>query len=108
MAKRKPLKLEFTDPPPAAKRDYRWAEVADALRERPGEWAVVHRDVPASVPWSVNAGKVSAVHPDRGFRTRAAGTHDTGDGGRRITSELFMVYDPELDLSRAKKNGARK
>lgn len=104
--KGKAHKVEFGAPPPQ-RRDYHWAEVAEQLRQNPGEWAVVHRDLPASVCWTVNAGKVRAVHPSLGFQTRTTGNHADGPGIRWVR-ELWMVYDPTLDTSKAKKNGVKK
>lgn len=103
-------KLVFKDPPPE-KRDYQWEAVAEQLRERPGEWALVHRDLPASVPWAVNAGRISHVHPDRGFQARSAGGYDHETAGRKPTryaAEMFLIYRPENDTSKAKKNGGKR
>lgn len=96
--------IKFGTPP--ERRDYHWAEVAERLRARPGEWALVHERLPASVAWSVNAGRVGPVHKDRGFRTRTVG-NTQGAGVVRTIRELWMVYDPALDTT-IKKNGAKK
>lgn len=98
--------VEFTDPPPG-RREYHWPDIAEQLRSRPGEWALVHRDLPSSTPYAINAGRVSTVHPDLGFRTRGTAGYEAEDG-TRMTGELYMVYDPDLDLSRADENGAKK
>jgi hypothetical protein len=103
-----PVKIKFGEEPPPARRDYRWRDIAEALRKRPGEWALVHTDLPASTPWSINKGRVKPVHPDRGFRTRTVGNRRVGENQTRMTAELHMVYQPELDLSLAKRNGDKK
>lgn len=106
MAKQKPppVTLEFGEPP-RTKRQYRWRDVAAGLRKRPGEWALVQRDIPASVPSAVAGGRVSSVHPDLGFRVTTAKNRRPSDGPRR-TGEMWMMYDPELDKTR--KNGVKK
>lgn len=107
MGKKDPaVVVKFTSPPPK-RRNYHWAEVAEQLRQRPREWALVHTDLPSSTPWAVNAGRVSAVHPSLGFRTQSADGYE-GVDGVRMTGSLYMMYDPDLDESRAKKNGAKK
>lgn len=109
MAKRKaPVKVKFGTEPEPARRDYRWRDIAEALKKRPGEWALVHKNLPASTPWAINAGRVKPVHPDRGFRTRTVGNRKVGVNETRMTEELHMVYQPELDLTLAKRNGAKR
>lgn len=97
--------LKFGEPPPT-RRDYQWEAVAEGLRKRPGEWAVVHQDLPSSVVWAVNAGRVSPVHPSKGFRTRTEGNTQP-ESGPRMCATLWMVYDAALDQSKSKSKSTR-
>jgi len=81
--------------------------VAAKLRERPGEWALVQKDLPASVPSAVTGGRVRSVHPDLGFRVTTAGNRRPTDGPR-VCGEMWMMYDPALDKSAAKRNGEKR
>lgn len=106
---KKPHKVQFGTPPPQ-RRDYHWAEVAEQLRAQPGEWAKVHENLPSSVVWTINRGKVAAVAPHLGFETRTA-DNKADETGKRWCAELWMVYDPAKDTTRgkskAKQNGAK-
>lgn len=105
---KEPLDLEF-GVDPKERRDYRWPEVAEALRANPMEWAVVHRDIPASQVWSVQQGRVRAVHPSLGFEAKGRETYrPPGESTPRTAGQLLMRYNPDLDTSRAKKNGRKK
>lgn len=108
--KRPAHKVRFGTPP-AQRRDYHWAEVAEQLRAQPRDWAMVHRDLPSSVVWTINRGKVAPVAPHLGFETRTVG-NKPDEHGKRWCAELWMVYQPEndttLDKGKAKRNGARK
>lgn len=108
MGKKKPpqVKVRFGTPP-EPRRDYHWDEVAEQLRSRPGEWAVVHEDLPSSVQWSVSRGRVAAVAPALGFQSRTAG-NVRDESGKQWCAELWMMYDPSLDQSRAKQNGGKR
>lgn len=105
-AKGKKVTVKFGEPP--ERRKYHWKEIADRLRKRPGEWALVQEELPSSVPWAINAGRVSAVSPTLGFETMTSGNRPVGEKGKRVCAELWMRYVPEKDESRAKQNGARK
>lgn len=97
--------VKFVDEvPPKARRQYPWREIADSLRARPGDWAVVAENLPSSVVWAINAGRIKHVHPERGFRAKARETRRAGS--ERVTGKLYMVYESELDEV-AKRNGGR-
>lgn len=98
-------KLKVSEPP--AREDYHWSEIAEALRAKPGTWMLVHENIPANVVWTVNRGGVAAVHPDLGFRTSTA-KNTRPETGPRMAGEVYMVYEPELDESRAKQNGGKR
>lgn len=102
--------VEFKAPPPE-KRDYQWDEIAKQVKRRPGTPALVHRDLPSSVPWAANAGRISTISPARGFRARAIGGYDRKceDGKvRRYVREMWLTYSAEDDTTRkTKQNGAK-
>jgi hypothetical protein len=107
-AKRPAHKVQFGTPPPQ-RRDYHWTEVAEQLRAQPGVWAKVHADLPSSVVWTINRGRVAPVAPHRGFETRTVGNRPD-EKGKRWCAELWMVYLPENDTTlekKAKRNGAK-
>lgn len=100
-------KVRFVEEVPTqARRSYPWREIAEQLRARPEDWALVLEDLPSSVVWAVNQGRVLPVHPDRGFRTKARKTKRKSDERPAWTGELYMAYDPSLDVV-AKRNGGR-
>jgi hypothetical protein len=93
----KKAKVKFVDDVPAPqRRQYPWRDIADTLRGRPGEWAEVLKDLPSSVVWAVNAGRIKPVAPERGFEAKARETSRPADGPRK-TGLLLMRYVPEQD-----------
>lgn len=65
--------------PPADGRS-RWAEVANALRARPGQWALVASGASSSLATQIRSGRRVAFRPARSFeatsRKRPDGKYD--------------------------------
>ena len=60
------MALKFQDPPPDAKgawkgRKSKWAGIAEELRSRPGEWALVGEQVSASVVTMIKSGRAAGM-----------------------------------------------
>lgn len=60
------MTLKFQDPPPDAKgkwngRTSKWAGIAEELRSRPGEWALVAERASASTVTMINAGRAAGM-----------------------------------------------
>lgn len=94
-------KVEFKDPAPFQRRQYPWRDIAEQLRAKPGQWALVLTDIPLSVVWARNAGRVKTVSPSRGFEATARKT----DKKRGVAGEVYMRYVPEQDETRS--NGTK-
>lgn len=105
-AKRATHRVKFGEAPPEGRRRYPWEEIAEQLRKRPDEWAVVLEDIPAATAYKAKAGGVSAVHPSRGFEFTTEG-NTRPESGTRMVAKLHMRYRPELDTRRAETNGER-
>jgi hypothetical protein len=99
------VKIRRADPPQVERRDYHWAEVAKQLRASPGEWFVIHENLPSSVPGALAKGAMTEIRPQDGFEFRTAGNTRPAEGPR-MTAELFARYVPSKDESR--KNGRKR
>lgn len=72
--------ISWEAPPPktrvAREPDRRWMDIAEALRSRPGEWAVVSRDSSASIVTQIRNGRIVAF-AGGGFEAPARTIPDT-------------------------------
>ncbi|WIA95769.1 hypothetical protein [Curtobacterium sp. MCBA15_004] len=50
------IDIKWEDPEPDARIKYDWAAMLAALRSRPGEWALIFEDAPASVATNLKRG----------------------------------------------------
>lgn len=87
MSDDKRVNVEFKEPPPYTR--YDWHSVADQLREKPGEWALVFTNGPVSAVNSLRQG-VSALPPDE-FEFRTSNNDKTA---RPRTCDLWIKYTP--------------
>lgn len=63
-----PDKLEWEDPPIGSKRQgSKWDPVARALRQRPGEWACLGRNIPTGIISTINKGQLKCFQPVGSF-----------------------------------------
>jgi len=78
----------WDDPTPNPRRD--WSEIANQLRERPGEWLRIFEHGPTSTANAIRQGDVKAVRPVDGFQvtTRNNVSHP------RKTCSLYLRYVP--------------
>lgn len=85
--------IVFTDPPPAFRRGsaHPWEEIAEALRARPNEWALVLRGIHSSYSSQINHGKLSAFKPAGTFEARSVGTAAKDENGKP-THDLYVRY----------------
>lgn len=82
--------LTFKEPPEKYHRNrYDWDQIADELRERPGEWAMIFEHGPTSLVSSIRLG-VRALPLDQ-FEVRT--TDNTKDSPRTCT--LWLRYNPK-------------
>lgn len=77
--------IEFRDPPPDGRSSMDWEPIAEALRGRPGEWALVRTKSGASQAGAINNGRVAALRPIGAFR---AISRSDGDG----TCDIYARY----------------
>lgn len=65
-----PDKLEWETPAPGSVRKQKgskWDPVARALRARPGQWAVIGRDIPTGILTTINRGQLKCFQPEGAF-----------------------------------------
>lgn len=93
------MQIVFTDPPkkhPSPKpygtpASHPWAEIAEQLRARPGEWALCLRDVAVS-PANIKRGKIAAFRPAGTFDVRTVQRHGFDERGRPLI-DLYIRYN---------------
>jgi hypothetical protein len=62
--------IRWEDPPPSKKRTSwagKYAHIADALRQRPGEWAIVSEDAQGNLASYIKQGTLKGFAPPRSF-----------------------------------------
>ena len=97
MSTRKKAAVKFGDPPPERKpAPYDWPKIADKLRAKPGEWALIFKQDKASYATAIRIKGIKALHPDKGFEVRTENNVRTPSP--RIC-DLWMRYNPEKDRS---------
>jgi len=63
-----PEDLEWEQPPPtAARRGSKWDATAAALKNKPGKWACIGRDVPTTIVTTINRGELRCFKPAGSF-----------------------------------------
>lgn len=93
--------MTFTPPPPGT--PYDWANVAAAVRARPGEWLQVFENDKHSYQVAIRSGSIKALRPADGYETKTANTRWKTDGDkRRRFCTMWVRYNPDLDT----RNGA--
>lgn len=71
---------------------YDWAAAAEALKSRPGEWAVVARDAPRSHRDAILSGKKVAFRPPEDYEVVTRGS------GRRADIVMRFIGAPGARL----------
>lgn len=74
--------IKWQEPPPHGNAiKSRWAEVAEALRARPLEWALIDEDGSPNLASRIRNGQIAAFRPASNFQVRnvrkSANGHDT-------------------------------
>jgi hypothetical protein len=62
--------IRWEDPPPSNKRTAppgKYVHIADALRQRPGEWAIVSDDAQGNMTYFIKNGTLKGFGPPRSF-----------------------------------------
>lgn len=104
------MQIVFTDPPPPARRHgaskHPWADIAEQLRARPGEWALCLRDMHDSSASAIRLGKLTAF-PRGEFEARAVRPTDRHQdvpltkGRKQAIFDLYVRYIPESERADA-------
>lgn len=81
--------VQFGEPP--VKTRYDWWAIAEQLRSRPGEWAMVFEGGLTSTVNAIRQGHVNAVRSDLGFEITTL--NNTREQPR--TCDLWMRYNPD-------------
>jgi hypothetical protein len=89
MENKKPT-LEWKEPPNPVrykKDNTKWHDIADMLRGRPNEWALVAEDVNPSVVTHIRRGRLKAFEPEGMFDASGQGRNERG-----YTKELYVRF----------------
>lgn len=95
-------KVKFGDPPPSAQGNhlYDWSAIADQLRARPEEWALVFTDDRNSLVTAIRLDGIAALRKSKGFQVRTR--NNKRPEGLPRTCDLWMRYVPEFDSEGSK------
>ena len=79
------IELNWEEPPPEKYRTRRdWTSIADSLRAKPNEWAVVAEDVSASTGTHIRYGRLRAFAPAGAFESRVSGARSSDGRADKI------------------------
>lgn len=87
-------RVVWENPPPSRRERYDWAQIAQDLRDRPGEWMKVFDNDRVSLTQAIRQGSIRALAPSKGF---VVSTRHTKRGQPR-TCSLYLMYDPEREV----------
>ena len=76
---------------PPSRGSYNWDEIAEKLRENPGEWALIFKNDRRSIAVALAQGSVKAMVEGFEFMTRNNRFEDR-DGARRRVCDLYIRY----------------
>lgn len=57
---------------------YHWAEIAEQLKSKPGEWAMVGENLPLGSGTYINMGRIRAFQPSGSFEATTRGRTEDG------------------------------
>lgn len=83
------LDIKWEEPPADGRRQTRWDLVAAALRERPGEWAMVKENTSSSTAVNISLGRLISFRPAGAFEARSVKAAKEG-GERRDVYARFV------------------
>lgn len=83
--------VEWTPPPASVK--YDWNSIAEQLRKRPMDYALIFRQGPVAVVNALRQGNIAALHPDLGFEVRTANNQREAP---RLC-DLWVRYNPKKE-----------
>lgn len=77
--------------PPPKRQSYDWGKIANDLRARPMEWALIFKNDRTSLVNALRQGSITALHADLGFEIRTA--NNTREPIR--VCDLYLRYNPD-------------
>lgn len=83
----------FRDPPP--KDGAKWIPVVEALKQRPGKWALILEQERVAIPNAIRNQSIKALRKDAGFEIRTS--NESSESGSRL-ADVYLRYNPNLDL----------
>lgn len=83
--------IKFTDPPKVVRGAHDYEAIAAALRENPGEWALIQEGGPLGVATAIRTGGIPALRRGLGFELRTA--NNTRETPR--TCDLYLRFNPK-------------
>lgn len=92
------MDLNFVDPPTKYRREktYDWDAILAALKDNPGQWALLAEQGKMSTYNAITQNKISNFRPGLGVEARLANS-DWKSKPRR--ADVFVRYSPDLDES---------
>ncbi len=84
--------VRFSEPPPVREMKYDWTAIAQRLKRKPGEWALVYSDDKQTYAVAIRSGKIAALRKSDGFESRTAGNDNINR-----TCALWVRFNPEAD-----------
>lgn len=87
-------KITWVNPP--EKKVYDWVAIAETLRSRPNEWALIFEHDRASLVSAIRNGGIVALTGDKGFQIKTRRNDRTGDVRM---CDLYLRYVPENDVA---------
>jgi hypothetical protein len=82
-----PEQLEWEAPPPsAARRGSKWDPIAKALKQRPGQWACIGRDIPTTIVTTIRNGGLRCFQPKGSFEAA------TRNHSSRWQADVYVRY----------------
>jgi hypothetical protein len=74
------MAVEWADPPPGRRaQSEEWEAIAQELRSRPGQWAIVARGRSAETATRIKNGTLAAFRPAGTFEARTTGRKNASD-----------------------------
>ena len=77
--------------PPPKRQSYDWSRIADDLRKRPMEWALIYKQDRTSLVNALRQGAITPLHPELGFEIRTA--NNTREAIR--VCDLYLRFNPD-------------
>ena len=88
--------LKWEDPPASLQARNRrdWNSIADGLRTRPHQWAVVAENVSASTGTHIRHGRLTAFEPAGAFEARVSGARSEDGRASKVYARYVGTGEP--------------